>query len=217
MNPEPISNPPTGPIQPAQEPSSNKPMVGSGEEGGPKPFSLPPEPLTKGAEGVNLSELPTPLDVAKDARGGGKWSADVMEDNISGLKNKLSGIQTQLQDPRVTSKFSPDHYTAIGQVTDRMNGDLKTIANYSGQGQQTPVTREKGQSLLEFAAKWIDGSQTTLSNALNYVGTMKQPNPTDYLKLQMAVQRATQKGELFASIIGASVSGIKTIMSTQLG
>jgi hypothetical protein len=31
------------------------------------------------------------------------------------------------------------------------------------------------------------------------------------------VQRATQRGELFASIVGSTVSGVKTIMSTQLG
>ncbi len=76
---------------------------------------------------------------------------------------------------------------------------------------------EGGGNVLSRVVNWLGGAQGALGGALEYLKTTEKPDITSYLRLQYAVQRATQRGELFSSIVGSSVSGIKTIMSTQLG
>ena len=212
----PINNPGVPPIQPSQGPTQ-KPSVGA-EEAQPRPFSLPQAPNEgQGATIAPGSEKPTPMDVARDAeREQHPWTPDQMNDKLGQLQNQLTNAKTQLNDPNRNRNFTQDHYNALSTLVGKMNPDMNTIAKTTN-GQFSEVKKARGQSVLEYVTKWIDGSQNTLSGALNYLQTVQKPDPATYLRLQFAVQRATQRGELFASIIGSSVSGIKTIMSTQLG
>ncbi len=211
-------NPGVTPTPGTPEYGRDKPGLGSGEEAEPnKPFSLPPEPGAKGAEAPEMQPHPSPMDAAGEgARQQAQMTPEQLGSQVEGLKNQLSNIGSQLQNPDVTGKFSPDHYEALNRVVEKMTPDMRSIANNS-QTEFNPPQRASGESVLGFVTHWINGAQGTLSAALNYVGTEKSPNPASFLKLQYAVQRASQRGELFASIVGSSVSGIKTIMSTQLG
>lgn len=218
MPDDPISNagiPPT-PKVPSYGPE--KPQLGEGELAKePKPFSLPPEPIKEGAA-TQPSDKPTPMEVAREgAQKQPMWTQDEVSDQLGQLNDRLGEVKAKLQDPNITGRFSQDHYEALTRVTDKMNPDMKTIAKET-EGKYQPPQSVSGESVVTFITRWINGSQQTLSNALNFLSEQPgPPNPASFLKLQYAVQRATQRGELFASIVGASVSGIKTIMSTQLG
>lgn len=216
------SNPGVTPTPPTPEYGREKPRLGAGEEAQePKPFSLPPEPgKSQGVEAAG-TEKPSPMDVARDTEREsrqGQMTPDQVEGQINRLKTRLNGFQDDIQNPTITNKFTKDHYDALNKVVEKMNPDLRGIAKNS-EGEFNPPQHIAGEPTLNYITRWINGSQETLSSALNYVGGMKgeSPNPAALLRLQYSVQRATQRGELFASIIGASVSGIKTIMSTQLG
>lgn len=207
------SNPVT-PSSPTPEYGRDKPSVGSGEETKePKPFSLSPEPSSAQST-EKASAQPSPMEAASQAAQQKPMSADELSEHMNKLKGQLDDAQTKLQDPTVTNKFTQDHYNALNKVTDKMNSDMHTIAKASNGKFEEPG---KSSSTLDYVVKWINGSQQTLSSALKYVGSEKNPNPAQFLRLQYSVQRASQRGELFASVIGSSVSGIKTIMSTQLG
>ncbi len=209
-----ISNPGASPVQPTPSYGPEKPMSGADEETQGRPFMLGPEK-------ANPAETPSgkisPMEVAGDsARQQQQLAPEVLSDHIAKLQDKLDGIQTKITDPKYSKNFTDDHYTAMQKVTEKMNPDLKAIAENSN-GKFEPAVQEKGQGALEYVVNWINGSQGALGGALDYLQTTEKPNIASYLKLQYAVQRATQKGELFASIVGSTVSGIKTIMSTQIG
>ncbi len=215
----PIQNPGVSPIQPTPEPDRKN--IGEEDEGQQKPFALPAGHPTAGAsqpQAAQAAEKPSPMDVARDAEKEHKpqWTPGQMQENVGKLRNQLSKAQENLSDPNVTQKLTKDHHTALSRLVDKMTPDMRTIAKNTHTPFST-VTKKSDESVLGHVIRWIDGSQDTLSGALNYLGQDKKPDPASYLKLQFAVQRATQRGELFASIIGSSVSGIKTIMSTQLG
>jgi hypothetical protein len=116
----------------------------------------------------------------------------------------------------LSKRFTSDHYEAMQKVIEKLNPDMKTIAKSTNGTFEAPQ-KKSGESVLGHVANWINGAQGTLGGALDYLQNTKNPDVTSYLRLQYAMQKATQRGELFASIIGSSVSGIKTIMSTQLG
>ncbi|MCH9626807.1 MAG: hypothetical protein S4CHLAM2_04380 [Chlamydiales bacterium] len=217
---EDINNPGVTPTPPTPEYGRDKPGLGSGEEAQePKPFSLPPEAGKEGAPvEANPSEKPSPMDMARENAGKTmeQMSPEQLGDHLNKLKTQLSTAQNNLQDPSVTSKFADEHYQALNKLVDKMNPDIRNIAKNS-QGEFNPPQHMSGEPALNYITRWINGSQETLSSALNYVGKQKDPNPADFLKLQYSVQRAVQRGELFASIVGGTVSGIKTLMSTQLG
>jgi len=219
MPDEPISNPGVTPTPGTPEYGRDKPRLGEGEEAQePKPFSLPPEPGIKQGAVQIPTEKPSPMDVAREgARKPPQLSPEELSGQVQKLKGQLDDAQNNLQNPNITSKFTTDHYQALNRLVEKMNPDMQTIAK-SSQGEFAAPKAVKGEPVLSFISRWIDGSQETLSQSLNYLSKGGgSTNPADYLKLQFGVQRATQRGELFASIIGASVSGIKTIMSTQLG
>lgn len=216
MPDNPISG--VSPTEPASPYGQDKPRLGAGEETQePKPFTIGPEG-GKASPSEATPERPSPMEVAGDAaRQHPQIAPTELSENIVELQKKLNNIQDKIQDPRFQQKFTDDHFEGMRKVTQKMNPDMQAIAKNSG-GQYTPPQQQKGQGVLEHISDWINGSQGTLGNALSYLQTENpQSDPSSYLKLQYAVQRATQRGELFASIVGSSVSGIKTIMSTQLG
>lgn len=210
-----ISNPGVSPTEPVPPYGPDKPRLGAGEEAQePKPFTLGPEggPSTTEAP----TEKPSLMDVAGDAARQQQIAPPELSDQVVKLQKQLSNVKEAIQDPTVNRDFVADHYEAMQRVAQKMDPDLQTMAKYSN-GKYTPATQAKGQSITDFLAQWIDGSQGALQGALDYLQTTQKPDPATYLRLQYSVQRAAQRGELFASIVGSSVSGIKTLMSTQLG
>lgn len=213
---EPISNPnisPTGPVSPY---GRDQPQLGA-QEGAqePKPFSMGPE--KQGETTPQASAKPSPMEVAGDAaRQHPQIPPQELSEHVAKLQNTLSEATSRLQTSETQQKLGPEHTQALQKLTQKMSPDMHSIAKYS-EGTFTAPAQEKGESPLASVLNWINGSQATLKGALNYLQTTQNPDPASYLRLQYAIQRATQRGELFASIIGSSVSGIKTIMSTQLG
>lgn len=208
-------NPGIPPIPKVPEYGSDHPRLGAGEEAeATKPFSLPPEP---GKKAETTSEKPTPMELARDnAHQTPQLSPEQLGENIEKLRNGLGDVKDKLQNESITRKFVEDHHEALGRNVNLMTPDVHAIAKHSGQ-EYKPTQQVPGEGVLKYVTRWLDGTQDTLRGALNYVTEEKSVDPTSFLKLQYAVQRASQRGELFASIVGSSVSGIKTLMSTQLG
>lgn len=215
MTTDPLHNPGPSASQPTQGPLSAPSPNQEAEADQPRPFSLPPEPL-QGSQTTPQSQLPTPMDLAREGTHSQQWTSDELNDNLTKLQTQVSTAHTNLQDPNVTKDLTEDHYSALSQVANAMNPSMRSIAKYTNTD-FSPPNPEKSGGLKQFLLQWLNGSQQTLTNALRYTSTISHPDPVSMLKLQYSVQRATQRGELFASIIGSSVSGIKTIMSTQLG
>jgi len=214
MAPDPIHNPEPSRIEKTPEYGRDKPSVGAGEEAEePKPFSLPPEQGKEGPASVEGGDKTSPMEVAGEA-GQKPWPTEQMQTNMEHLHQQLDDAKGKVQDQK--NVLTEDHDKALSSLVDKLNPDYKRIAQNTGQ-EFHPATRGKGQGVRDYVVNWVNGSQENLTKALNYLSNMKQPDPAAYLKIQMSVQRATQRGELFASIIGSSVSGVKTIMSTQLG
>lgn len=211
----PIQNPGTPPIQPTP---GEKPRIGEMEDPSQRPFSLPPEAGKQTGSAEAPTSKPTPMELAREsAQQQQQMSPEDIASQMDQLKNKLGDVRDKLQNPSITNKFVPDHYEALNKVAEKMNPDLNTIAKNTN-GEFNPPPKAPGEGVLSYITKWIDGSQQTLTDAVNYLSTGKQAvNPAAMMKVQYAVQRAVQRGEVFSSIVGASVSGIKTLMSTQIG
>jgi hypothetical protein len=211
----PISNPGVGRPEPIP-PNVPKPNLGADEASqGQKQFTFGPEGQKINVE--TQSTYPSPMEVAGDAaRQQAPLAPEELSDQIVKLQSDLSSAQNKLQDPQVTDNLISEHYNALQKLTQKMNPDMQTIAKNSS-GHFELLQQTSSQSMGEYVAQWLNGAQGTLGGALNYLQNLEKPDITSYFKLQYAVQRATQRGELFATIIGSSVSGIKTIMSTQLG
>lgn len=209
-----ISNPGVSPIQPT--PGPERPSIGAEETGKEKPFALSPQGSPTAPQAT--TKLPSPMEVAGDsARQQPQVAPEELSEQITKLKDDFGVVQGKLQNGQFSKNLAPDHFEALQRLTQKLSPDMQTIAK-SSKGEFNPgKTGSEGGSALERVTQWLSGSQETLGGALNYLQTTEKPNVADYLKLQYAVQRATQRGELFASIIGSSVSGIKTLMSTQLG
>ena len=222
MAPNPIDSSGTSPIQPTKPPGRETPGLGAGEEAQePKPFSLSPEPLKGEAPEGAKEGRPSPMEAAKELGDQSKakqqeLAPEQLASKINDLHDRLGQVKTNLTKPEVTKSFTEDHNTALVKTSDRLGKDVQSIAKNTG-GEYSPPIKDKAQSALDFVIKFVDGSQGQLRNAMSYLGKLKKPDYTQMLSLQYAVQRASQKGELMSSIIGASVSGIKTILSTQLG
>lgn len=218
MSNDPISNPPISPTPKVPEFGRDHPRLAEGEEAQePKPFSLPPESGKPGAAQNPLADKPSPMDLAREgAQQTTQLTPEELNTTIKKLSNKLGDVKNKLQNPDVTNKLIEDHYTALSRVVDKMNPDMKTIARTSQQ-EFNPTQKGQGEGVVSYVTRWINGSQETLAGALNYASDANTLDPTSYLKLQYAVQRASQRGELFATIVGSSVSGIKSVLATQLG
>ncbi|MCH9608595.1 MAG: hypothetical protein S4CHLAM45_11730 [Chlamydiales bacterium] len=215
----PLHNPGVTPSPKPNPVTEGKPEMGPTEGvDAQKPFNLPPDAGAKGAGAENVEAgRSTPMDVARDAsQGNERMSPEELTDKISKFRDDLSQAHAKLSDPNVTKNFTDDHHKALGKLVEKMNPDMRTIANNSG-GKFEPTPLGKGGDLLAKVGEWINGSQKSLGGAMDYLSKTKNPNMASFMKLQYSVQRASQRGELFASIISSSVGGIKTIMSTQLG
>lgn len=214
---DPIHNPGIPPIPPTANPIQKPTELGNEEAG--RSFSLPPSAPEKGGQTpAPASEKPTPMEVARDAEQEKRpvWTQQELQGNLQNLQDRLATTKQSLADPKMTKNLTDDHYTALSRLVDKMSPDMRTIAKVSGADAE-PVQKTTGEGVIGYVSRWIDGSQNTLASALDYASQGQKPDPAGFLKMQFAVQRATQRAELFSSILGAGVSGIKTIMSTQLG
>ena len=206
--PDPIQGPsekPSKPEGPGKGPQ--EPQIGEGQENQ-SAFQMPQGP-------AKSAGVPSPMEVASQQQVQ-PISPQEMQERIQKVQQTLDQAKEKLNNHSISDKLTQEHFNALSQVSNRMNGDLKTIAENSGSRYQVDgenSSKNTVASLLD----WINGSQKTLTGALNYLSATKKPNVASYMKMQYAVQRATQRAELFASVVSSSVSGIKTLMSTQLG
>lgn len=142
--------------------------------------------------------------------------SEELKEQINNLKERLWDAQTTLRQDQ--NKLSPEHFEAVNVIIDLINGDLSDIAEHTQQRLQDKNEKED-DSVVRKMINWVSSGEEVLNRALLYFSDRngKRENLADFLKVQYAVQRATQRAELFASIVGTSVSSIKTIMTTQLG
>lgn len=205
--PDPIQGPssrPGKPEGPGEEPSEGQ--IGKGQEQQ-SPFQMP--------KGTEKTGAPSPMEIASQ-QGANRIPPEELGNKIQTAQQALEQARTKLGDPEFQKGLTQDHYNALSEVTTKLNGDLRAIAENSN-GKFTPQVGDPKKSAAENVLNWINGSQKTLTGALNYLSTTPKPNVASYMKMQYAVQRATQRAELFSSIVSSSVSGLKTLMSTQLG
>lgn len=206
--PDPIQGPSEKPGKPeGPGTGADKPQIGEGQDNQ-APFNMPEK--TARSEAV-----PSPMEVAGQ-QSSQRIPPEEMASHIQKAQQSLEEAQAKLSDPDVQKQLSKEHYEALSQVSTKLNGDLRTIAENSN-GAFEPPKGDPKKSAVQNILDWVNGSQSTLTGALNYLSTTKKPGPAAYMKMQYAVQRATQRAELFSSIVSSSVSGIKTLMSTQLG
>ncbi|BAE81743.1 conserved hypothetical protein [Chlamydia felis Fe/C-56] len=142
--------------------------------------------------------------------------SEELKEQINNLKERLWDAQTTLRQDQ--NKLSPEHFEAVNVIIDLINGDLSDIAEHTQQRLQDKNEKED-DSVVRKMINWVSSGEEVLNRALLYFSDRngERENLADFLKVQYAVQRATQRAELFASIVGTSVSSIKTIMTTQLG
>lgn len=216
---DPLHNQGVTPSQPV--PGFSQPQIGPGDQQDQqKAFTMPsgPTPLGGPSEQV-ATNTPSPMQMISTtaATPPNRMTVEQLNQNLSQLQSQFGQIQNQLQDSSVTSQLSPDHLNAMQRLVEDLNPQMRTIANETG-GQFQPPQIKSG-SVLSDIVKWVNGSQQTFGGALHYLSSAdgKQVNIESMMRLQYSVQRASQRGELFASIISSTVSGVKTIMSTQLG
>jgi hypothetical protein len=211
---DPISNPGVSPIQPPTSPTEGPSGAkGVGPEGQ-KPFTFPEELPTKEGPQVETGKKPTPMEASQERGAKPRWTPEELNDNVKGLQEKLANAKNRLNGPE-KANLTSDHEAALKKLTDRLTPDIKKIAKAANSDFSPPAQKKGG--VLEYITEWIDGTQGTLGGALSYLEQKPPQSPEEFLKLQFSIQRATQRGELFSSIIGSSVSGLKTLMSTQLG
>lgn len=212
---ESINTPGSSPTEPLRDiepeiitPQTSPNVVGGGlgDEKQPKPFNLP----EKGAGGVSQEQI-SPMELAQTQQQ--KINPQEISQRINYMNNKFGQIGTMLQNnPNAT--IPKDR---VGELNNTMGGlgeDLRHIAQLTG-GKYSPP--QESNNIMEWIKNFVSGGQAQFDQALQSLGKMKNPNPAEMLRLSYTVQRATQKTELFSSIISSTVGGIKTIMGTQLG
>lgn len=215
---DPLRNPGVSPTAPAMPPTGGQPLS-TGQEGTqPKPFSLAPEPLKGGAAAAEATSKPSPMEVAREARQQKqRWTPEEMSSHLDKLQDTLTNAKINLANPAVTARLTPDHLEALEKLTTKMSPDIRTIADASGAPYE-PMTKGKGEGLLSFITNWVNASQITTSAAqVSDPNVYKTMDLSKILGMQAAIQRASTKGELFSSIMGSTISGLKSLMMTQLG
>ncbi|MBQ8498836.1 hypothetical protein [Chlamydia sp.] len=143
--------------------------------------------------------------------------SEELQEQIHLLKHRLWDAQMQMQNQN-PDRLAAEHMDALDVIVNLINGDLQTIAEHTQQTIQHENSGEE-RSVTRKMVDWVSSGEEILNRALLYFSDRNGERETlaDFLKVQYAVQRATQRAELFASILGATVSSIKTIMTTQLG
>lgn len=140
----------------------------------------------------------------------------VLSNQIAQLKGSFSDLALNIEN---TSQVFDDKDThQVLQVMHLLDQDLSEIANNTNQ-QDGQHLEDESKTFVHKALNWCYSGEQILHNALLFLSEQKDSFSSlgDYLKLQYAVQRATQRTELFASLMGITISSIKTIMTTQLG
>lgn len=137
-----------------------------------------------------------------------------LQEQIRNLKERLWDARVSIQDLEM-EKLATEHIEAYETITNLLNNDLYEIAE---QTEQQP-SKQTEPSIAKKALDWVSSGEEILNRALLYVSGKngQEDSLANFLKVQYAVQRATQRAELFASIVGTTVSSVKTIMTTQLG
>lgn len=215
---------PTNPTDPLRESSS---IQGTGpirQEPSPEPMKSEPQKefhgpdtLQQSKEGVQQSSKPSPMDIAKDAARTEEVDPEKVQAQVGQLKNTMRYTQDKLQNSdNLAEPMTKEHDSALSKLSNLAGNDIKRAARSAGVD-YTPVERKEGQGIKEFLTDWLDGGQKTMSNVMESLPNMQGGDLTGFMRVQMSVQRATQRVELMASIIGSTVGGIKTLMGTQLG
>lgn len=143
--------------------------------------------------------------------------SEELQEQINNLKGRLWDFRSTFEDSQTTAQFADEHFQAVGVIIDLINEDLNTIAEHTQQDARKE-DKEEG-SVTRKIIDWVSSGEEVLNRALLYFSDRdgNRESLANFLKVQYAVQRATQRAELFASIVGTSVSSVKTIMTTQLG
>lgn len=141
-------------------------------------------------------------------------NSEELQEQIHNLKERLWDARVSIQDLEL-ERLATEHIEAYEKITDLLNDDLYAIAAHTEQ--QVPMKKET--SFARKALDWVSSGEEILNRALLYFSDKngQEDSLANFLKVQYAVQRATQRAELFASIVGTTVSSVKTIMTTQLG
>lgn len=141
--------------------------------------------------------------------------SEELQEQIHNLKERLWEAKVSIQDVEL-DRLTAEHIEAYEKITDLINNDLYEIAAHT---QQQPVKKKEEPSVARKVLDWVSSGEEILNRALLYFSDRdgKEESVANFLKVQYAVQRATQRAELFASIVGTTVSSVKTIMTTQLG
>ena len=145
--------------------------------------------------------------------------SEELKEQINNLRERLGEFRVSLEEGQTPKNLEQEHFHAVGVVMDLINEDLGAIAESTQQDLQKDKEEDAEHSLTRKVINWISSGEEVLNRALLYFSDRngERENLANFLKVQYAVQRATQRAELFASIVGTSVSSIKTIMTTQLG
>ncbi|WP_213358168.1 hypothetical protein [Chlamydiifrater phoenicopteri] len=143
-----------------------------------------------------------------------------LEEQINNLKRRLNDFKLQMHDSERTEKLQAEHIEAVNTIMNLIDKDLAAIAQHSGQSlQEAEKDKDDKRSVARRVVDWISSGEEVLNRALLYFSDRngEPESVANFMKIQYAVQRATQRAELFSSIVGTTVSSIKTIMTTQLG
>ncbi|WP_201456526.1 hypothetical protein [Chlamydia sp. 17-3921] len=143
--------------------------------------------------------------------------SEELKEQINNLKERLGDFRSSLEREEAPEKLEEKHFKSVGVIIDLINEDLSAIAENTQQ--QLQDSNDTSDSVTRKVINWVSSGEEILNRALLYFSDRngERENLANFLKVQYAVQRATQRAELFASIVGTSVSSIKTIMTTQLG
>ncbi|ANH78514.1 hypothetical protein [Candidatus Chlamydia sanziniae] len=180
--------------------------------------------LSKSAENSIDDLLPNPMAMMQDSNSElidpelqEALNSEELKEQIHNLKGHLGGFRSTLEDSKTSAALEEEHFQAVGVIIDLINNDLDTIAEHTQQHMKKQDQEQ--ESVTRKVIDWISSGEEVLNRALLYFSDKngERENLANFLKVQYAVQRATQRAELFASIVGTSVSSIKTIMTTQLG
>lgn len=221
MTIDPLRNPGVSPSEKAKPvepspPTTEEPTVlgdKAGPQGQPKPFNLPEPSSASQASGTQPSVMELQAQ-------GQKISPQDVSEKLNNLNNKFGNVSQVMSENAELIKKYPGMNLKKEQLSELrnnmggLNEDLRTIASLTGSKYQAP---KESDSLSKMVLDFIQGGQSQYEKSLQYLSNVKNPNPADMLRLSYTVQRATQKTELFSSIISSGVSGIKTLMGTQLG
>ncbi|MBF5050670.1 Uncharacterized protein CLAVI_000285 [Candidatus Clavichlamydia salmonicola] len=215
------------------------PLASADQKFSSPPFSLGLNQKNSAIAAANApiqNELPGFMDLVREgseqdtSTNKGSHSIDSLDvgeiqGDIRGLQKELDNLHHQVRSQSGQGQLDAEHYEAGKGLMANSNQDFKEIAAVTKQQHDETAIKaleeDPSTPFLDKFSDWMTSGEKTLAGALSFISdparATEQASMADFLKLQYAVQRATQKTELFAGIVGAVVTGIKTLMTTQLG